>query len=402
MHPAAADLLVVETATVLAGPLVGQFFAELGATVVKIENPATGGDVTRHWKIGSEAPDESCPAYFCSVNWGKCSLALDLKTVQGRDILEDLLGRADVWIDNFRPGALERMDLSAAEIQSRFPRLVHARITAYGADDPRPGYDAALQAETGLMSMNGTAESGPLKLPLAMVDILAAHQLKQAVLLKLWEREVNGTGGEVSVSLYASGVSALANQASNYLVAGRVAERQGSGHPNIVPYGTVFPCAGGLPLVLAVGSDRQFAALVELLGEVGLAELPDFAHNRDRVRNRDCLNDLLSGLISKLDRDFLLEKLAERDIPAAPVLGIDEVMNAGATAPLLLNDMESGTAGLRTVAFEIASSTVGPEGLRRPPELNQDAREVLSSVLDYSRERIETILGRTHAGADEK
>ncbi|NIP19215.1 MAG: CoA transferase [Xanthomonadales bacterium] len=387
MHPAVRDLLVIETAGVLAGPLAGQFFAELGARVVKVENPRAGGDVTRQWRTPEEDPEETRTAYFCAANWGKASVALDLKSEAGRAVLDDLLDRADLWIDNFQPATLDRLQIRPDEIRERNPRLIHARIEAYGPGDDRPGYDAALQAESGLMSMNGTADSGPLKLPLAMVDILTSHQIKEAVLLALWERERTGLGGAVSASLYDSAVACLANQATNYLVTGKAPRRLGSGHPNIVPYGTVFECAGGKPVVVAVGNDRQFAALCEVLGSPELAGKPEYASNRQRVIHRGSLEGLLAKLLGTIDRESLVAKLEGRNVPAAAVLSIDEVMAAEASGPLLLRDEASGRAGLRSVAFK----AVGGEfrsGLAPPPRLGQDSERVLSDILGYSPDRI--------------
>ena len=400
MHSRVRDLLVIETAGVLAGPLVGQFFAELGARVIKVENPGAGGDVTRSWRTAAESPNEPCPAYFCAANWGKSSIALDLGDAAERGVLLDLLDRADIWIDNFRPAALERLGIDPGAIRERNPRLIHARISAYGEGDERPGYDAALQAETGLMSINGTAQSGPLKLPLAMVDILAAHQLKAGVLLALWERDQSGAGAGISVSLYDSGVSSLANQAANFLVTGQAPRRLGSGHPNIVPYGTVFECAEGKPVVLAVGDDRQFSALCAVLGRQDLARQSEYAGNQDRLRNREPLEALLAELIAATDRDELLAGLRQSKVPAAPVLSLEEVIESRATAPLLLRDDPSGRAGLRTAIFQRAEPGSKPVKLCRPPRLNQDAAEILTGVLGYPPDHMEGILRRASAGPE--
>jgi crotonobetainyl-CoA:carnitine CoA-transferase CaiB-like acyl-CoA transferase len=399
VRAAVQDLLVIETAGVLAGPLVGQFFAELGARVVKVENPRTGGDVTRSWRTAGESPQASRTAYFCAANWGKAGIALDLGVAPQRGVLLDLLQRADIWIDNFLPGSLERLGIDAAQVRRDNPGLIHARIEAYGPGDERPGYDAALQAQTGLMSINGTADSGPLKLPLAMVDILAAHQLKEGVLLALWERERTGRGGTVSASLYDSGVACLANQATNFLVTGQVPRPMGSGHPSIAPYGTAFDCSDGKPVVLAVGNDRQFAALCAALGKPALAAAPEFATNGQRVLHRERLEALLGEAVARVERDPFLARLERLGVPAAPVLSVQEALSTDLAAPLLLHDPATGRAGLRTAVFALAAGDDARVELRPPPALDQDAEEVLVDILGHAPDSAARFLAA--ASADE-
>ena len=259
-----ADLVVVELASVLAGPSVGQFFAELGATVLKVENPATGGDVTRRWKLPSEPADDDRSAYFAAANWGKQSLALDLTTPDGQRVLHDLARRADVIVASYKPGDAERLGADAATLCARNPRLIYAHIVGYppgSPDSERAGYDAVIQAESGFTFMNGAADGPPVKMPVALIDVLAAHQLKEAVLVRLWERERTGRGGSVTVSLFESAVAALVNQATNWLTAGHAPQRLGSEHPNIAPYGTLFPTADGHTVVLAVDGPAVRRAL---------------------------------------------------------------------------------------------------------------------------------------------
>ena len=258
-----SELLVVELAGVLAGPSVGMFFAEHGARVVKVEPP--GGDVTRRWHLPVRGPaTDRGPAYFCAVNWGKESIVLDLKTEDGkrRDCTDWSL-RADIVISAFRPGSAGALEADAGDAASR---STHALIVLevdglWRLSDERAGYDAVVQAESGFMALNGSHRDGPpTKMPVALIDVLAGHQLKEAALVALLDRERSDVGATVRVSLLGAAVSSLANQASNWLTAGVAPRRKGSAHPNIAPYGTPYATANG-NVILAVGTDRQFAAL---------------------------------------------------------------------------------------------------------------------------------------------
>src|ERR1041384_6818530 len=213
------DLKVIELASVLAGPAVGMFFAELGADVLKIENPKNGGDITRQWKNASEKPGD-LSAYYASVNWGKSSVSLDISDEKGRRQLFAWLQNADVLIMNFKAGDAEKLGLDFPSLSARFPKLICGYLTGYGENDPRPAFDLVMQAETGFMSMNGTPESGPLKMPVAIIDIMAAHQLKEGLLTALFLRERSGKGSCVKVSLFDAAIASLANQASNFLMTG--------------------------------------------------------------------------------------------------------------------------------------------------------------------------------------
>lgn len=392
------DLIVVEAANVLAGPAVGMFFAELGATVIKVENPKTGGDTTRHWKLPSEDRDGDVSAYFSSVNWGKRSIGIDFSIPEGYAVLCDLLRRADVFMQSFKTGDAEKFRLDYPALRSLNDRLIYADITAFGAEDERPGFDAVLQAETGFTGMNGTEESGPVKMPVALIDLLLAHHLKEALLIALIERMQTGRGSYNTVSLFHAGVASLANQAANCLVAGSVPGRAGSDHPNIAPYGTIYATRGGEPVVLAVGTDRQFQALCEVLGVPDAAGDERFRTNPQRVVHRDALNTLLAHRIAQRDRASLLAALQARNVPAGAVRRLDEVLAQESVAPLRLRGRKGdGEAidGLRSIAFECDAVTPPPE-LNAPPEFNRDRRYVLADVLGYTEDRVE---GLIRAGA---
>jgi crotonobetainyl-CoA:carnitine CoA-transferase CaiB-like acyl-CoA transferase len=384
MHRAFGDLLVVELASVLAGPAVGMFFAEMGARVVKVENPETGGDVTRSWRGVAEDPDKPA-AYFCSVNWGKRSLAVNLRSPVGREVVHDLVSRADVVLASFKAGDARRLGMDWETLSRLNPRLVYGEVTAYGDDDPRVGYDAVIQAETGFTSMNGTDESGPLKMPVALMDILAAHQLKEGILAALFSRERSGRGCRVSVSLFESGVTALANQATNWLMTGVVPRRLGSAHPNIVPYGTAYRCRDGGFVVLAVGTDRQFSRLCRCLDVEQLASDPRFATNERRVAHRGELEGILAKAVARTDRESLSFRLRDEKVPAGEVRDVGQVLGHPLSSPLVLSD-PGGASAVRTRAF-VTEEGRGPDPAR-PPSLSEHARAVLSEVLGYSQDRI--------------
>ena len=384
-----ADLIVVELASVLAGPSVGQFFAELGATVIKVENPATGGDVTRRWTLPSEDADDDRSAYFTATNWGKRSLALDLTKPDGPRVLHDLARRSDLVIASYKPGDAERLSADAATLCALNPRLIYAHIVGY-PDSDRAGYDAVIQAESGFTFMNGAAGGPPVKMPVALIDVLAAHQVKEAVLVRLWERERSGRGGSVTVSLFKSAVAALVNQGTNWLTAGHAPQRLGSDHPNIAPYGTLFTTADGHAIVLAVGTNRQFAALCDVLELGELASAPRFATNPQRVRNRPFLNHLLAERIAEYRRDDLLAVLAERHVPAGAVNDLPAVFSMSGAQDMVVRDDDSGLTGVRHVAFRSDEETPAP--LAPPPGFAAHTRALLTDHLGYSDAEVERLL----------
>ncbi|MDF1676298.1 MAG: CoA transferase, partial [Vicingaceae bacterium] len=215
------DLMVVELASVLAGPDVGMFFAEMGARVIKIENKITNGDVTRQWRIASEKSNQdNVSAYFSAVNWNKEHLFLDLKQANDKKQVTDLLKDAAIVIANFKPGDAEKFSLDYTSIKKINPTIIYGEINGFGEDDNRVAYDVVLQAETGFMAMNGTASSGPLKMPVAMIDVLAAHQLKEGILVALLNKIQSGKGAYLQVALYDAALASLKNQATNWLMNG--------------------------------------------------------------------------------------------------------------------------------------------------------------------------------------
>ncbi len=380
-----ADLVVLELASVLAGPSAGQFFAELGATVLKIENPATDGDATRRWTLPSEDPADRS-AYFAAANWGKQSLALNLRAADGQRLLAELARRADIVLTSYKPGDAEALGADWKTLSATNPRLLYAEVVGYPGSD-RAGYDAVIQAESGFTFINGAADGPPVKMPVALVDVLAGHQLKEALLVGLIERERTGRGGRFTVSLFETAVASLANQATNWLTAGEAPGRLGSAHPNIAPYGTLFETAGGEAVVLAVGTDRQFGALCEVLGLGELAQAPRFATNPQRVRNRPFLEHLLAERIAQWQRDDLLHALAERRVPAGAVHDLPAVFEQPAARSLVVRAGE--IAGVRHVAFRREGEKEEP--LAPPPRYAANTRSVLADRLGLDDDELDRL-----------
>ena len=318
-------ITVLEFAAVLAGPSVGSFLAELGAQVIKIENARTGGDVTRTWRLPGESTDAPDSAYFASANWGKESRFVDLSDPTDAARVREWIASADIVLTSFRPGSETKLGLDADSLFRIQPRLILGRITGYGPDRKKAAYDLVLQAETGWMAMNGMPDGPPVKLPVALVDVLAAHQLKQGILLALWQRDRDGRGCVVDVSLYDAAIASLANQASNYLVAGHIPGRMGSLHPNIAPYGECFTCADGDELVLAVGADGQFQALCRVLEHPAWADDKAYATNPARVEHRDALANLLAPIFLQATRNEWLNRLETAGVPAGAIRTLDQV-----------------------------------------------------------------------------
>jgi len=345
-----SGLKVVEFASVLAGPAVGMFFAELGAEVIKIENKTTGGDVTRGWKLPSENPESEISAYFCSVNWGKTHLFLDLSQPADLNTALNLCDSADVVISNFKPSAARRMGVDEAALRARNPHLIHAQVYAWAdPEDESPAFDVVLQAEAGFLYMCGEPDGPPVKMPVALIDLLAAHQLKEAILLALLRRERTGAGCCVSVSLLESALASLANQATNWLMAGQVPQRMGTQHPNIAPYGDMFTCADGRQILLAVGTERQFRQLCRCIGQENLAGHPDFENNRARVQHRAALNAVLQETFLKKNLSDWLAELRAMQVPAAQIRDMAAVFEMPEAQAMVLP--EGPTNRMRTVAF---------------------------------------------------
>ena len=400
---------VLDLSRVLAGPWASQLLADYGATVFKVERPEAGDD-TRHWGPPWLADREQRPtgesAYFLSTNRNKQSLTVNLAHEKGQEIIRELAASCDVLIENFRVGSLARFGLDFASLHAINPRLIYCSITAYGQTGSRadkPGYDAMMQAAAGLMSITGPPESeggGPQKVGVAISDIMTGMYATTAILAALAARNDGGQGDEqrgkqrgkqgqhIDIALYDSQVAWLANQNMNYLVGGIVPQRQGTGHPNLVPY-QLFATANG-HLMLAVGNEPQFKACVEALGCPDLATDSRYMTNAARIANRQSLIDSLAEKFLQQDTGHWLELLTASGVPVGPINDIDDIFSEPyAQERQLVRQLEHPLAGeVATVANPVRFSATPVQYRSAPPLLGQHTVEVLSKELQYTPEEI--------------
>ncbi|MQA75552.1 MAG: CoA transferase [Solirubrobacterales bacterium] len=368
--PAAlGGVLVADFSRVLAGPLATMTLGDLGADVVKVE--ALAGDETRGWS--PPAAGDGSATYFLAVNRNKRSIALDLTDAGDRRLALELAGRADVMVDNFKPGGLARLGLDPDALREANPRLVHCSITGFGAGAGAslPGYDPLVQALSGLMSITGPAGGEPAKVGVALVDVIAGLGAAVAILAALAARERTGAGQRIEVDLLSSALAALVNQASGYLNAAAIPARLGNVHPSIEPFAT-YEAADG-PLMICAGNDRQFAALAGALGAPELAADPRFETNPSRVANRAELRRLIEARLGGETVAEWAERLREAGVPAGPVndvAGAFELAEALGLAPV--DELD----GVRTVSSPLGLRATPPATRRRPPRLDEHGAEI--------------------------
>lgn len=344
-----SDVLVVDLSRALAGPHATMMLGDLGARVIKVEAPGAGDD-TRGWGPPFVGPDdERISTYFLSANRNKESITLDLKAEHDRDLLLRLVDRADVLVENFRTGVLERLGLGIADLQARNPRLVVLSITGFGHDGPeggRAGYDQIAQGEAGLMSLTGSGPDDPQRVGTPIADLLSGMYGAYGVLAALHERQSTGVGTVVRTSLLAAVVGVHAFQGTRWTVAGEVGRAQGNHHPSIAPYG-LFHCRDGF-VQIAVGSEGLWKRLCDGFGLDPSA--PGLATNPERVAARQRVIEVLEGVFADWDAEPLLAKLAELGVPAGKVRTLDEVYAWDQTASQgLLLDVEHPTLGTVTL-----------------------------------------------------
>ncbi|MDM9561301.1 CaiB/BaiF CoA transferase family protein [Bordetella petrii] len=370
---ALAGCKIIDLSRVLGGPYCTQLLADHGADVIKIEPPA--GDETRGW--GPPFLDDTA-SYFIGVNRNKRGMTLDLAQPAGQELLRRLLADADVLVENFKPGTLEKWGLGYDALSREFPRLIHCRVSGFGADGPLgglPGYDACAQAMCGLMSVNGDAQGEATRVGLPVVDMVTGLNAAVAVLLALNERMRSGLGQFLDITLYDCAVSLLHPHAANYFYSGKVPGRTGNAHPNIAPYETL-PTRSG-PIFLAVGNNRQFAALARVLGAPALPDDPRFATNAERLQHRDALREALAELLAAHDAATLAEQLLRAGVPAAAVQNVEDVLGHPHTRH---RGMVLEQDGYRGVGSPIKLSRT-PATLRRlPPALGEHNDEVRREV----------------------
>ena len=326
-----AGIRVLDLSRVLAGPWATQVMADLGAEVIKVEQPGQGDD-TRHWgPPWHEAGDERVAAYYLAANRGKRSVAVDFSKPEGAALVAKMAGDADVLVENFRVGGLQKFGLDAATLRAANPRLIYASITGFGQDGPyaaRAGYDYIIQGMGGLMSLTGIPDGepggGPMRAGVAVADLFTGLYTANAILAALHRRDQTGEGATIDMALFDTQLAMLANQASNALVSGDDPGRQGVGHPNIVPYQPF--AASDQTIIVAVGNDRQFTRLAELLGRGQWADEPGYATNAARVANRDLLVPMIAEIIAARPAADWLAIFDEAGIPGGPINSVTQAL----------------------------------------------------------------------------
>ncbi|ARP93037.1 carnitine dehydratase [Bordetella genomosp. 13] len=372
-----AGLRVLDLSRILGGPYCGQILGDHGADVLKIEPPQ--GDDTRTW--GPPFRD-GVASYYFGLNRNKRIQHLDLATEQDRERLLELIAQADVLLENFKIGTMERWNLGYDALSQRFPRLIWCRVSGFGADGPLgalPGYDAAIQAMSGIMSVNGEAGGDALRVGLPVVDMVTGLNAVIGIMMALQERQRSGMGQFVEAALYDSGLSLLHPHAANWFMDGRVPQRTGNAHPNIYPYDTFRTATE--PLFLAVGNDRQFTTLCGVIGRPDLAQDERFTSAGGRSTHRAALKEALEAALSAFDAESLVDRLMAANVPAAPVLPVDAALTHPHTVHremvVSLGENYRGLAApvklSRTPAtYRHAPLTPGSEFEPLPPALDAD------------------------------
>ncbi len=370
---------VLDLSRVLAGPWAGQILADYGADVIKVERPGTGDD-TRAWgpPWWGEG-DQRMAAYFICANRGKRSVTIDISSPEGIEQVRSLALEADILIENYKVGQLAKYGLDAASLQAINPRLIYCSITGYGQTGPlahKAGYDFAIQAEGGLMSITGEPDGEPQKVGVAVTDILTGVYASTAILAALHERARTGLGRVIDASLFDVQVAMLANQASNQLVGQTQPTRMGNAHPNIVPY-QVFPTQDG-HMVLAVGNNSQFSRFCEVAGHASVAQDARFASNPERVAHREVLIPMISLWMAQRSTEDWVRELDQAGVPCAPILKVSQVMSHPQVSARGMTLPPSHDEAVETppmVAHPILMDGQRPTAQRPPPSLGQGRPE---------------------------
>jgi crotonobetainyl-CoA:carnitine CoA-transferase CaiB-like acyl-CoA transferase len=388
---------VLDLSRVLAGPWCTQTLADLGAEVWKIEEP-TRGDDTRSW-MPPEINGES--TYFLCCNRSKQSVAIDMKALEGREIVRRLAEKADILVENFRKGALDRFGLGYEQLTAINPRLIYCSISGYGRTGSRAdeaGYDFAIQAESGLMAITGEPDGSPMNHGVAITDLVTGMNATQAILAALLARERNGLGQFIDVSLFESAVALLANVGSGHLATGREPKRHGNAHATVVPY-QLFDTADGV-LALAVGNDLQFKSLcLRVLERPDLWADERYRKNRDRVLNRTTLIPALVEIFRTRHTADWIEMLKQAGVPAGQVRHVSEVFSSPEVAErnMVAEVPDNRHGALRLTASPLRMSGTPVRMPVAPPQLGENTREVLKRELGMSEQEIERICSKPPA-----
>ncbi len=386
---ALSGLKIVDLSRILAGPTCTQLLGDLGAEVIKIENPKTGGDDTRAWgppyAMGTDGAPTDLSAYFLSANRNKLSVAADLGTEDGQALIRALVADADVVIENFKPGGLERFGLDAKTLLAAHPSLVYCSISGFGQTGPnreKPGYDLMAQGYGGIMSLTGAPDGEPMKVGVGIADVMCGMYACIGILAALRHRDQTGEGQHVELGLVDAQIAWLINEGVNFLTSGEVPKRRGNGHPNIVPY-QVFATADG-HVIVAVGNDSQFERFCEVLGAPELPKDPRFATNPKRIEHRDALIAALEPLLAARSSADIVAGLEGAKVPVGPVQTLDQVFASDQVAAREMqvdmprDDVEGGAVSLIGNPLKFSATPVRYR--RAPPRFGQDTDFVTSRL----------------------
>ncbi len=379
-HGALKGVKVLDLSRILAGPTATQLLGDLGADVIKVENPATGGDDTRQWGK-SVAEDADLTPYFMAANRNKRSLALDISTPEGQDIIRRLAAQADVLVENFKPGGLAKYGLDYASLRESCPRLVYASISGYGQTGPnreKPGYDLMAQGYGGIMSLTGDPKGAPVKVGVGIADVMCGMYATIGILSALRHSDLTGEGQQVELALVDAQIAWLINEGVSYLNTGQKPLRRGNEHPSIMPYGTYETRDGHV--ILAVGNDSQFRRFMAFLALEGLAEDPRFATNPARLENRGALNDILIPAVRRYSTDAVITAMEAAKVPVGPVKTLNQVFETDQVAAReMVVTMQSGDTPLRLLGNPLKFSRTPVTYRKSPPICGADSDEILAT-----------------------
>ena len=389
--PGALDgVFILDLSRILAGPTATQMLGDLGATVIKVENPKTGGDDTRGWGPNYARNEDGSPsdlsAYFMSANRNKRSIAVDIATQEGQDTIRKLAARADIVVENFKPDGLVKYGLDHKTLCAAHPSLVYCSISGYGQTGPnrdKPGYDLMAQGFGGIMSITGDPDGVPTKVGVGIADVMCGMYATIGILTALRHRDKTGQGQHVELALIDAQMAWLINEGLNYLTSGEAPVRRGNAHPNIVPY-DAFEVSDG-HFLLAVGNDAQFARFCDVLGLAHLAADPDYTTNLTRIRNRDALMAFIKPALKEWTKEGILEALRAVKVPAGPINTIAEALNSdqaqarGTVRHLAAAGIEGGQVPVLGNPLKFSATPV--KYMRAPPRFGQDTDEVLATWL---------------------
>jgi formyl-CoA transferase len=383
-------LRVVDLTRVLSGPYCTMQLGDMGAEVIKVEQPGKGDD-TRAFAPPYQG-DQA--AYFLSVNRNKKSITLDMKSEAGKEVLWRLIDRSDILVENFRPGAMDRLGFGYETVRKRRPAMVYASISGFGASGPqrdRPGYDVIVQGEAGIMDITGPQDGAPYKVGAAVADLVSGLYAVQGILAALYAAKATGVGQHVDISMYEAVASLLTFNAGIYFATGEPPRRRGNAHPTIVPYET-FEAADGW-INLGVANDDLWRRFCKAAETPDLVDDPRFARAADRVRNREVLVPLVRSLIKQRTRDEWLRRLDKAGVPAGAIRTVGEVCDSDLLkARGMIAEMQHTSAGMvKAVKNAMHLSGTPLDAYAAPPQLGQHTREVLTGLLGYSAAEVEAL-----------